>query len=112
MIQIENNQVYSTEGKLVHRLSNPKSCFKRSTILPTETIDDFEEVDAYEVPKYTEEEYKQKVQELIAEKYSISDEIALINNLKGDKDEYLIEYDEYMKYRVECKEKAKELLSK
>lgn len=108
MIVIENKQVFSNEGKYIHRIGT-ESYVKRSMVLPTDTVEMFEEVD--ELPKYTEDEYKEKVKELIAQKYSIEDEIALINNLKGDKDEYLVEYDEYMKYRAECKTKAKEILN-
>lgn len=108
MIVIENNEVYSDEGKVIKDLKTG-AIIGRSQVLPDATIEDFEEID--EEPKYSEEEYKLKVQELIAEKYSLSDEIALINNLKGDKDEYFIEYDEYMKYREECKAKAREILN-
>lgn len=108
MIVIKNNEVYSTEGKYVKNLKT-NSTFKRSVVLPIFTEEDFIELD--ELPKYTEDEYREKVKELIAQKYSIEDEIALINNLKGDKDEYLVEYREYMDYRKECKTKAKEILN-
>lgn len=108
MIVIENNQVYSTEGKYVHRIGT-ETYVKRSTILPTDTIMDFEEVD--ELPKYTEQEYKEKVQELIALRYSISDEIALINNARDKSEKHIAELDEYMAYREECKIKAKEILA-
>lgn len=108
MIVIENNEVYSTEGKPIKDLKTG-AIIGKSQVLPTAKVEDYEELD--EEPKYSEAQYKAKVQELIAEKYSIGDELALINNLKGDKDEYLIEYDEYMKYREECKVRAKEILS-
>lgn len=80
-------------------------------IMPTEdTVDMYEEVD--EQPKYTEAEYKAKVRELMAQKYSIEDEIALINNMniKEPLAEHIIEYDDYMTFRDECKAKAKEEL--
>lgn len=107
MIVIENNEVYSTEGKPIKDLKTG-AIIGKSQVLPTAKVEDYEELD--EEPKYTNDEYKAKVRELIAEKYSIEDEIALINNLKIDKDDYLLEYDEYMKYREECKVRAKEIL--
>lgn len=101
-------EIIATEGYVIRKGETPSKIRQRG-ILPTESIEDYEEI--LELPKYTEAEYKAKVQELIAERYSISDEIALINNLKGTKNEYLVEYDEYMQYRNECKEKAKNLLN-
>lgn len=109
MITITNNQVYSTKGKYIHRI-NSDNYFKRGCILKTDTIEDYEEVD--ELPKYTEEEYKAKVRKLIKEKYTIEDEIALINNARTENTEKdLSEYLEYQQFREECKIKAKELLS-
>lgn len=108
MIQIKNNQVYSTADKHIHRIGTDVY-FKKSFVLPKDTIDDFEEVD--ELPKYTEEEYKAKVRELIAQRYSIEDEIALINNSRIGNERHLTEYNEYLDYRNECKLKAKEELS-
>lgn len=107
MIVIKNNEVYSTEGKPVKDLKTG-AIIGKSQVREGATVEDFEEID--EEPKYSNEEYKAKVRELIGIKYSIEDEIALINNLKIDKDEYLIEYDEYMKYREECKIKARRIL--
>lgn len=105
-------EIAATEGYL-HRVGDSNySEVKRAILLPNETIETYEEV--MELPKYTEAEYKAKVKELIAEKYSIEDEIALINNMnvKDPKDEHIIEYDEYMTFRDECKNKAKEELNK
>lgn len=102
-------EIVATEGVVCRKGNTPSPDIHRMQMLPTDTIENFEEV--IELPKYTEQEYKTKVQELIALKYSIGDEIALLNNLKDDKEEHLIEYDEYMKYREECKIRAKEILN-
>lgn len=45
MIQITSKEVYSDSDKFVHRLGT-ESYFKRSTLLPGDTVDKFEEVDA------------------------------------------------------------------
>lgn len=108
MIVIKDNQVFSDSDKYVHRLGT-ESYFKRSTTLPTDKAEDFEEVDA--LPSYTESEYKDEVSRLIAERYSLADEIALLNNIKDGTEEHVEEYDEYMAYRDECKAKAKLNLS-
>lgn len=108
MIQIKNNQVYSTDNKYIHRIGT-EVYFKKSMVLPTDTIYMFEEVD--ELPKYTQAEYAEKVRELIKERYAIEDEIALINNSRIGNEKHLTEYNEYLDYRNECKLKAKEELS-
>lgn len=105
MITIINNNVTSTEGKYIQRKGMPFSEIHNCQALPGDTVDDWFEVD--EIP-FDEEAYKAKVKELIAQKYSIEDEIALINNLRLDKEEYVKEYEEYMAYRIKCKEEAKE----
>lgn len=108
MIEIKNKQVYSTEDKPIHRIGTD-SYFKRCMALPTDTEDMFEEVD--EIPKYTKAEYDAKVRELIKARYSVEDEIALINNSRLGNERYNAEYEEYLAYRNECKLKAKEELS-
>lgn len=74
MIVIEKGQVYSSNGKVVHRIGS-EVYFSRSTVLKSDTIADFEEVDS--IPKYTKSEYDAKVAELVREKYSESEEFAL-----------------------------------
>ena len=49
--------------------------------------------------------YEQKVEDYIAERYTIKQEIALINNYNQGKD--IEEYEAYQAYRQECKERAK-----
>lgn len=104
MIVIKNNQVYSTKDKFVHRIGT-NTYFKKGIVLATDTVDNYEEVD--EIPKYTSEEYKTKVRELIKEKYTIEDEIALYRQ----KDIKAVEFEEYYQFCEECKIKAKEELN-
>lgn len=110
MIVIENNQVYSDEGKYIHRLGT-ETYVKRSTTLPTDTPELFEEVD--ELPPYTKEEYDAKVAELIRERYSASEEFAIqrkmINatNAPTPETKAIEEYDAYNSFVEECKIKAK-----
>lgn len=110
MIKIENNQVYSTEGKLIHRVGT-EIYFKRGTTLPSDGAEDYEEVD--EVPPYTKEEYDAKVAELIHERYSADEETSLINNMLDENptEEHIAEYRAYQAFRAECKQLAKELLA-
>jgi shikimate kinase len=107
MIVIKNNQVYSSGGKYIHR-KNSEVYYKFGTLLPTDTEDSFEEVD--ELPKYSDKEYREKVSELIHQRYSIDDEIALNANINRSSD-YQAEYDEYQEFRTKCKELAKEILN-
>ena len=51
--------------------------------------------------------YEQKVEDFIAERYTLKQEIALINNYNLDNEKYKQEYEEYQNYRKACKERAK-----
>lgn len=74
--------------------------------------DAWEEIAVADIPPYTEAEYKAKVEELIRERYSASDEFALINNVMSEATEKRqSEYAEYQAYREECKRRAKEMLT-
>lgn len=97
-------EVVATKGYVVRKGETP-TAIKRRIILPSESLDDYEEV--LELPAYTEAEYKAKVRELIAQRYSIEDELA-IHRQKETKQEQWAEYDAYCE---ECKTKAKEALA-
>lgn len=109
MVIIQNNQVFSTENKYIHRIDS-NVYFKKGTILISDSINDYEEVD--EIPVYTEKEYNSMVSELIHERYDIDDEISLINNMQEEEptEEHRKEYEEYQAYRAKCKVLAKEKL--
>ncbi len=74
MIEIRNNQVYSTQGMFVHRLGTD-TYFRRGTVLRGDTVADFEEVEA--APAMTRGEYEARVAELVRERYSESEEFAI-----------------------------------
>lgn len=108
MIQIKNHEVTSTEGKMVHR-KGTDTYFKRGTVLPADTVADFEEVDT--VPPYTKAEYDAKVAELVRERYSDSEEFAMqrkyLNSLTAPDEQSAAEYAAYNAYVEECKVRAK-----
>ena len=61
----------------------------------------------------TKKPYEKLVQGYIAERYSLADEIAIINNFNRYKAnptlvELKQEYDAYQAYRAECKRRARE----
>ena len=53
--------------------------------------------------------YSERVSMFIRQRYTIDDEIALINNYNLDKEKYQEEYEEYQEYRAQCKEWAKQV---
>lgn len=119
MIKIVNNQVFSDTGKYIHRLDS-EIYFKKGTILGTDTVDSFKEVD--ELPKFTTFEYEQKVRELIKQKYNIDEELAIQRKamtailtpsaLSEDiVEKNMIEFNEYNSFVENCKTQAKEILS-
>lgn len=117
MVTIQNKQVFSTEGKYIHKIGTD-TYFKRGTTLLSDTIADYEEVD--EIPAYSKEDYDSKVSELVREKYSESEEFALqrkaINaafspSPTSADSAALQEYQGYNSYVEECKIRAKNILS-
>ena len=80
--------------------------------LTTANPEDWEEIAIEDIPPYTNAEYAAKVSELIHQKYSLDDEIALRANLEDDPTEKRTnEFAEYLAFRKQCKEDAKKLLT-
>lgn len=71
-------------------------------MLPNETEADFEEVE--NVPEAPEIPYEERVNDLIRERYSLSEELAILRQKEAKPEEY----EEYYKYAEECKNRAKE----
>lgn len=92
---------------------------KSIMMLPTDSIDDYEEVD--EIPAFTKSEYDRKVAELVRRRYSESEEFAIqrkrMNAITAASGESVAgsagselansEYEEYNSYVERCKEEAK-----
>lgn len=110
MIVIENNQVYSTTGKFVHRIGT-ETYFKKGTVLKSDSVDSFEEVEA--IPEMPEEEmpipeipYKEQVVNKIRERYSVDDELAILRQRDTKPDEF----EAYNEYAEQCKKEVKDIL--
>lgn len=115
MILINNKQIYSDENKLIHRIGT-ETYFKRCMALPTDTVENFEEVD--EIPAFTKSQYDEKVAELIRKKYSESEEFAIqrkminasnseLSQSDEEKSKAIREYDIYNSFVEDCKIEAK-----
>ena len=78
----------------------------------TANPEDWEEIAIEDIPPYTNAQYAAKVSELIHQKYSLDDEIALRANLEDDPTEKRKnEFAEYLAFRKQCNEEAKKLLT-
>ena len=96
-------EIVAAEGKWLHRIGT-EAYFKRAIIGNNGTAD-IEEVD--EVPKYTDAEYSERVNALIRERYSDSEELSILRQ----RDEKPTQFAEYYAYCEECKSRAKAELS-
>ena len=96
-------EIVAAEGKWLHRIGT-EAYFKRAIMGKNGTAD-FEEVD--EVPKYTDAEYSERVNALIRERYSDSEELSILRQ----RDEKPTQFAEYYTYCEECKSRAKAELS-
>lgn len=97
MVKIESNQVYSDAGKMLHRIGD-NAYFTRCFPLPGDTAEMFEEVD--DVPEDTEDTYEERVNAMIRQKYSLSEELAILRQRDTKPDEF----NEYFAYAEQCKE--------
>ena len=96
-------EIVAAEGKWLHRIGT-EAYFKRAIMGKNGTAD-FEEVD--EVPKYTDAEYSERVNALIRERYSDSEELSILRQ----RDEKPSQFAEYFAFCEECKSRAKAELS-
>lgn len=114
MIKIENERwvVTDSEGMLVRRVGG--SVAGRKVLkFSGESESDFEEVSASEISAEREtarreKDYCCKVERLVARKYSLAQEIALLRQ-RDSKPEEFAEYDEYVEA---CKAEAKASVNK
>lgn len=97
MIHYENYRIYS-DDKFVKRKSDGLVAKRIAAMIYNS--DDYEEVDT--IPN--NEEYKNKVNELVRQRYSISDELAILKQQNITKEEY----EEYDMFVRACEEKAKQ----
>ncbi|MBD5381951.1 hypothetical protein [Clavibacter sp.] len=112
MVKIENNQIFSTEGKIIHRIGTD-TYFKRGTAIISDSVANYEEVD--EIPPYTKESYDKKVDELVRSRYSESEEFAIqrkainaaFSPSTASAESALSEYQAYNEFVEDCKQKAK-----
>ena len=96
-------EIKTTAGYL-HRIGTDvyvKSCI----MLPTDTEANFEEVAS--VPSYTETDYKERVERLIRERYTVADELGILRQ----RDTKPQEFAEYNAFAEQCKAQAKAQLA-
>lgn len=96
-------EIVAADGKWLHRIGT-EAYFKRA-IVGTADLSEFEEVD--DVPKYTDAEYSERVNALIRERYSDSEELSILRQ----RDEKPSQFAEYFAFCEECKSRAKAELS-
>ena len=97
-------ELSATPGKYLHKLGTDLYITK-TILLPSDSISAYEEVDM--IPAYTVQEYESMVEQLIAEKYTIQQEIAIQRQRETKPEEFA----EYNQFCEECKIKAKSLLN-
>lgn len=102
-MKVIGKEIVAAEGKWLHRIGT-EAYFQRA-IMGNNGTADFEEVD--EVPKYTDAEYSERVNALIRERYSDSEELSILRQ----RDEKPSQFAEYFAFCEECKTRAKAELS-
>lgn len=101
MLHITDKEIYS-DAVYVHRIGTD-SYFRRGTLIAGDTLDDFEEVGS--VPEPPDTRYGERVNDLIRQRYSLSEELSILRQ----RDSKPAEFSEYYAYAEACKAKAKEV---
>lgn len=96
-------EIVAAEGKWLHRIGT--EAYFRRAIVGNADLSEFEEV--ADVPKYTDAEYSERVNALIRERYSDSEELSILRQ----RDEKPSQFAEYFAFCEECKSRAKAELS-
>lgn len=105
MITKQNNEIFSTEGKYVH-IKGTDSYFRRGIAIGI-NVEQCEEVDEIPATPTDSKAYEDKVNELIRNRYSLSDELGILRQ----RDTKKVEYDAYFAYCEQCKADAKTWLA-
>lgn len=104
MIQYNNHRITSDSGKYVRRISDGLTATAIAAM--TYNADDYEEVD--EMPVTIDETaYKERVESLIRERYSVADELGILRQ----RDTKPQEFAEYNAFAEACKAQAKAQLA-
>lgn len=108
MIEIKNHIVTSTEGRIIHRLGSevyfPSG---KGSATATDTPESFEEVDAIPSPSPDASAYRAEVERLIAERYTVGQEIQFAR----EKELAGAAYADYLAYVEQCKVRAKDAMA-
>lgn len=104
MIQIKDNKIISTDGKIIHIIGT--DTFGKSLFPARYPIEKYEEVET--IPNIINDtEYGNQVNELIRAKYSLSEELSLLRQRDSKQEEY----QKYNTYCEECKKTVKDKIS-
>ena len=105
MIQYNNHRITSDSGKYVRRRSDGLTA--KAIAAMTYNADDYEEVDELPVA-FDETAYKERVESLIRERYTVADELGILRQ----RDTKPQEFAEYNAFAEQCKAEAKAEVAK
>ncbi len=104
MIQYNNRRITSDSGKYVRRKSDGLTA--KAIAAMTYNEDDYEEVD--ELPVTIDETmYKERVESLIRERYTVADELGILRQRETKPEEFAA----YNEFAEQCKAQAKAQLA-
>lgn len=100
MIQYNNHRISSDSGKYVRRISDGLTA--KAIAAMTYNADDYEEVDELPVA-FDETAYKERVESLIRERYTVADELGILRQRDTKPEEFAA----YNAFAEACKEQAR-----
>lgn len=104
-MEIKGNEIIAGDGKWVYRKTDTRfeTPIKKATIFKGETTDDFDEYDEVQ-PVINITDYNDRVNDLIRERYSLSEELAILRQRDTKPEEFAT----YNAFAEECKAKVRE----
>lgn len=104
----ENNGIChltAAEGHILHQIGSDD--YTRATRASTPNPDQWEEIPIEEIPPYSRRDYETKAEALIRERYTVSDELAILRQRDAKPEEFAA----YNAYAEACKAQAKAILT-
>lgn len=101
-------ELLAAEGCFLRRKGSTEDCRdNRRLTVPADRVAEWEEVSADSLPAYTEQQYEERVTELIRKRYSVSAELAVLRQ----RDSKPGEFADYNAFAEQCKARAREELT-
>lgn len=91
-MKIENGKITATPGHFIHRVGD-SAYFESAYILPGDTLEKFEEVDAIPEPEEPGQDRESRIVARVRQRYSVDDELAILRQRDTEPEKFAAYFD-------------------